>query len=293
MLHGGMHLQKVSLNYHRNLYTRYSLLLSASLPALYTNRLTCGGELAVAKGVLEAARAMIHGPRYLHAQDAAVAARRTLSAVQDASRSANDAAEDSARESSMSAQPIVKSARRSLSEAQHGPLLSALREAEEALAAYNDAEAPSVASAQTAVNELEKSAEWRRYQAAIATHESAKGTVNNATLAEAALQRANGQWNVFTNIATWAAEHSLGLLAINSVSLSGSFHDLVNNKGFLGFDATIAGTIVGQDFHLTRILDLRDPAGFVTVIFGKSVGTLFILCRSSNSHSFLQAMEGR
>ena len=126
-----------------------------------------------------------------------------------------------------------------------------------------------MAAAHSAVDGLQNSAEWKNYQAAIVAHESAKNSAEGLTLAEAALERAKGKWNFFTNAATWAAKHSLGLLNIKSVYLLGSFHDLANEKGFLGFNATVTGTLAGQDFKLTRTLDLRNPKGFVISIFEK------------------------
>lgn len=213
------------------------------------------------------AKAILQGPGHLHTHNATESSQlAALSTEKEVPHTTDEALNSSVMKSGGSAQPLL---RNSPPGVVIGASHSALHTIESALTSYVAANAMAVATAQKTIDDLEKCDEFKDYQAAVTKVDSARHTADQLKLAKAALSAANGRWNFLENMTTWAAKHSLEILHIKRGTLSGSFHDFAHVKGHLGFDTVIEGTIVGQDFRLTPMLDLRDHTKFIGNIFLK------------------------
>jgi hypothetical protein len=253
--------------------SRFDLPKKAALPGLYIARTTLQASQKVATGVLDAATAVLRSQNYLAEQGAMKAATATLAAAKSSGSGAISAAQQAVVDADKASAAVLSAAQDTLTKVQQSGQ-AAIQASSKALTDFKNARAAIIKAAQDAVDGLIKSGEYLAFQAASNAFAIAKSSTHELDFSQAALDAADKLAGGLLDVAQWIAVHTVTLVNIRDVTLSGQFGHVAAGGG-APIDAVIKGSIAGKDFSINQAFDPRHTADFINKIFSTYVYSHF------------------
>ncbi|KAI4193575.1 MAG: hypothetical protein LQ350_008251 [Teloschistes chrysophthalmus] len=221
----------------------------AAKGAAYTKLQGMKAGLAVANGVLDAAKAVVQGPGYSGAKAAIAFYEQDLAVARRAAEGALSAANSTLQATINAQNSLVADAERALNTVQTaGKELQDTGIAQRALAEYQAVEAKILSGLQSAVDGLAQCAEKIAFDSADAALKVARANVKDVDIAKAAVEFARTGTDAVLDAGNWVVQHAFNILNIRIIEITGDLRGLCKEGTKL--QARIVGTFAEQAVEL-------------------------------------------